>query len=65
VTGYNVYRATTSGGYTTPSNPAPISGTQFTDSTVLPGQTYYYVVNAIDAAGVESPYSNEVSGTIP
>jgi Putative Ig domain./Immunoglobulin I-set domain. len=65
VTGYNVYRATTSGGYTTPSNPTPISGTQFTDSTVQLGQTYYYVVNAIDAAGVESPYSNEVSGTIP
>jgi Abnormal spindle-like microcephaly-assoc'd, ASPM-SPD-2-Hydin/Immunoglobulin domain/Immunoglobulin I-set domain len=65
VTGYNVYRATTSGGYTTPSNPTPISGTQFTDSTVQPGQTYYYVVNAIDAAGVESPYSNEVSGTTP
>ena len=65
VTGYNVYRATTSGGYTTPSNPTPISGTQFTDSTVQPGQTYYYVVNAINAAGVESPYSNEVSGTIP
>lgn len=65
VTGYNVYRATTSGGYTTPSNPTPISGTQFTDSTVQPGQTYYYVVNAINAAGVESPYSNEVSGTTP
>jgi hypothetical protein len=65
VTGYNVYRATTSGGYTTPSNPTPISGPQFTDPTVQPGQTYYYVVNAIDAAGVESPYSNEVSGTIP
>jgi ribosomal protein L6P/L9E len=65
VTGYNVYHATTSGGYTTPSNPTPISGTQFTDSTVQPGQTYYFVVNAIDAAGVESPYSNEVSGTIP
>jgi hypothetical protein len=65
VTGYNVYRATTSGGYTTPSNPTPISGAQFADSTVQPGQTYYYVVNAINAAGVESPYSNEVSGTIP
>ncbi len=64
VTGYNVYSATTSGGYTTPVNPSPITGTTFTDSTVQGGQTYFYVVTAIDA-GVESLHSIEVSVMVP
>jgi hypothetical protein len=67
VTGYNVYRATVSGGYTTPlnSSPIPVSTTQFEDSTVQAGQTYYYVFTMIDSSNGWSPYSNEVSGTIP
>jgi hypothetical protein len=65
VNGYNVYRATSSGGYsTTPLNPTPVSTTTFTDSTVTDGQSYFYVVTAVDA-GEASSDSNEVSVSIP
>ncbi|HZT74727.1 MAG TPA: hypothetical protein VE996_13845 [Terriglobales bacterium] len=37
----------------------------FTDTTVLDGQTYYYVVTGVDSQGVESAYSNQVQVTIP
>jgi hypothetical protein len=64
VSGYNVYRATTSGGYsTTPINPSPVTALTFTDSTVTGGQ-YFYVVTAVDGSEASSD-SNEVSVTIP
>jgi hypothetical protein len=64
---YNVYRATTSGGYdySTPLNSIPISGTAFSDCSVALGQTYYYVVRAIDSAGNQSANSGETAVTIP
>jgi hypothetical protein len=46
---YQVKRSTTSSGSYT-SLGAPVSGTTFTDSTITPGATYYYVVSAISAA---------------
>ena len=63
---YNVYRATTSGGYnySTPLNPGPISGTSFTDCNVALGQTYYYVIKA-SAGGNESVATTEIQVTIP
>lgn len=65
VNGYNVFRATTSGGYgPTPLNPSPVSTTSYTDSSVVSGQQYFYVVTALDA-GVSSADSTEVSVTIP
>jgi hypothetical protein len=65
INGYNVFRATTSGGYgTTPLNSSPISGLTFTDSSVSSGQTYFYVVMAVNSAG-NSPPSNEVPVSIP
>ena len=61
-TGYNVKRAGTSGGsYTTIAN--NISTTTYTDTDVSNGNTYYYVVSAIDASG-ESPDSNEVAASL-
>jgi hypothetical protein len=67
VTGYNVYRATVSGGYSAPLNSSviPASTTQFEDSTVQSGRTYYYVFTIVDSSNGQSPFSNEVSGTIP
>lgn len=62
---YNVYRATTSGGYTTPLNSAPISSTSFSDCTVTDGQTYYYVIRAVDGSGNQSVNSGEVAAAIP
>jgi fibronectin type 3 domain-containing protein len=65
VSGYNVFRAGVSDGYgTTPLNPAPISTLSFTDTTVASGQTYFYVVTAVDG-GQASSDSNEVSVSVP
>ncbi len=65
VIGYDVYRGTVSGGPYTLLTPSPITGTQYVDSSVTAGQTYYYVVTAVASGNVQSAYSNQVSGTIP
>jgi hypothetical protein len=62
---YNVYRATTSGGYTTALNASPVAGTAFADCTVSPGLTYYYVIRSVDAGGNLSPNSTEIVVAIP
>jgi uncharacterized protein (TIGR03437 family) len=59
VTGYNVYRAITSGGPYRKVNSALIVGTSYVDTTVQSGQTYYYVATAADNNSSESAYSNE------
>ena len=64
VTGYNVYRATTSGGPYALLNSVPSTAFSYTDNTVQSGQTYYYVITAV-AAGVESVFSNQVTAVIP
>jgi hypothetical protein len=65
VSGYNVYRGTASGGPYTKLNSSLIAPIIYTDNTVQSGQTYFYVVTAVDANNVESGYSNEVSAVIP
>ena len=57
VTGYLVYRGTSSGGESGAGIAA--SGLQYSDLTALPGTTYYYVVLAMTASGLSAP-SNEV-----
>jgi fibronectin type 3 domain-containing protein len=37
----------------------------FTDISVDPGTTYYYVVRAVDPSNLESVFSNEASATTP
>jgi titin len=60
-TGYNVKRATTSGGtYTTIVT--GVTATSYTDTGVTNGTTYYYVVAAVNASG-ESPNSAQASAT--
>lgn len=59
---YNVKRSTSDGGpYTTLAN---TSSTNYTDTSVLDGATYYYVVSAVDAGG-EGTNSAQVSATLP
>jgi hypothetical protein len=65
VIGYHVYRATISGGPYTLLNSSLVSTTQYSDANVQSGQTYYYVVTAVDSSNQESSYSNQSSATIP
>jgi fibronectin type 3 domain-containing protein len=66
VSGYNVYRGTTSNGpYTTKLNSSLVTSDQYTDSTVVSGQTYYYVVTSVDSNNVESADSNQATAVIP
>ncbi len=65
VSGYNVYRATVSGGPYTKLNSSVIPLTTYTDSTVQAGQTYYYVCTSVDSSKKESGYSNQATAVIP
>ncbi len=65
VAGYNVYRGTVPGGPYTQINSALDPTTNETDSTVQGGQTYYYVVTAVNSTGQESAYSNQATAAIP
>ncbi|MFH1032654.1 MAG: hypothetical protein V1767_08860 [Chloroflexota bacterium] len=60
--GYNVYRGTVSGNYTK-INGSLVSTSNYTDSTVTSGTTYYYAVKAVDLGSHESGYSNEDNAT--
>ena len=57
VAGYNVYRGTTAAGPYTKVNSGVVAGTAYTDTTAQPGQTYYYVLTAVDGSNNESPFS--------
>jgi hypothetical protein len=63
--GYNVYRSTVSGGPYVMINSGLDGATAYTDSTVLSGQTYYYVATAVDNNQNESGYSNQTQAVIP
>ena len=65
VTGYNVYSSTESGGPYTKLTPAPVAATNFSDSGVQEGTTYYFVVTAVNSENQESAYSAQTSATIP
>jgi fibronectin type 3 domain-containing protein len=60
---YNVKRATTSGGpYTTVGSPTT---TNYSDTGLITGATYYYVVSAINVAGESTNSSQAMATTIP
>ncbi|HXM61564.1 MAG TPA: choice-of-anchor tandem repeat GloVer-containing protein [Terriglobales bacterium] len=63
--GYNVYRGFNADGPYTKINSALDPNTAYSDSTVQPGKTYYYVTTAVDDQGVESQYSNQSEAVIP
>jgi len=65
VVGYNVYRGVVSGGPYSKINSALDANTNYTDSQVQSGQTYYYVTTAVDSVGTESSYSNQAQAVIP
>ena len=63
--GYNIYRSIVSGSQYTMINSSLDSTTAYPDSTVVSGQTYYYVATAVDSNGIESGYSNQTQAIIP
>lgn len=65
VVGYYVYRGTVSGGPYMLLNSSPVAATAYTDTALASGQTYYYVVTAVDSSGAQSGYSNEASAAVP
>jgi fibronectin type 3 domain-containing protein len=64
IVGYNVYRGTVSGGPYAKLTSLD-TGVTFSDSAVSAGQTYYYVVTAVDSTGTESLYSNQAQAVVP
>jgi hypothetical protein len=64
VMGYFVYRGSSAANISKLLG-SSITATAYSDSTVANGQTYVYAVTSVDANGVESTPSNEVSVTIP
>jgi predicted phage tail protein len=65
--GYRVYRSITAGRGHQPLTSELQTATTFADTTARPGQTYYYVVTAVDRGrrANESVPSPEVSATVP
>lgn len=61
--GYNVYRSTNLGGPYTKINGSLALTSDYSDTAVTNGTTYYYVVTAEDSAVNESGNSSEVSAT--
>jgi len=65
VVGYNLYRGQKPGGPYSIVNGALDATVNYQDSSVQAGQTYYYVVTAVDSGGAESGYSNESKAIVP
>jgi uncharacterized repeat protein (TIGR01451 family) len=55
--GYNVYRGTTMGTYTK-VNTSLVTASAYSDTGLINGTEYYYVVSAVDTSGNESTDSN-------
>ena len=66
VTGYNVYRSTSTNGTYSKINSTLNGTTSYTDSAVASGQTYYYEATAVNSSGQESARSTPpVQAVIP
>lgn len=64
-TGYNLKRAPSHGGPYNTIVATNISGTSFTDTTVVNGTPYFYVVTAVNPGGENPTNSPEASATPP
>jgi hypothetical protein len=64
VAGYNIYRSTTSGGPYNKINRTLVNAITFTDTVVLNGTTYFYMLRAFDGT-LEGPNSSEATAVVP
>jgi hypothetical protein len=65
VVGYFVYRSSKPSGPYSKLNAEPNPETSYTDSSVVSGQMYFYVVTSVNSENIESAYSEPVSVTVP
>ena len=65
MTGYNIYRSTSSSGNYVKLNASLDASTTYTDATVASGNTYFYATTAVNSSGEESGYSNQVQVSVP
>jgi len=65
ITGYNVYRSTSSSATPSKLNSKLDPETTYTDPTVVPGHTYYYSTTAVNSSGKESAHSERVEVAVP
>lgn len=65
VVGYNVYRGAAPGGPYTLLTSTRVAGLAYTDIAVQAGETYYYVVTAVDSSNNASVYSTEAMAVVP
>ena len=65
IVGYRVYRSESSGSGFQNITGSLVSATDYDDATVTSGTTYYYAITAVNAAGQESPYSNQATAVVP
>jgi hypothetical protein len=65
VAGYNVYRSPSGTSSYQLLNSAVDTQTAYVDSTVQTGQSYDYIVESVDASGVESAPTSPIAVTIP
>jgi Fibronectin type III domain/IPT/TIG domain len=63
VTGYQVFRGTTTGGESATPIATVTSGTSYTDPDVTPGTAYFYTVEAVNSVG-NSVTSHEATATV-
>src|SRR5208283_3769917 len=63
VVGYNIYYGGASGDYT---NTLPAgNATNLTVSGLVAGDTYYFAATSYNSSGIQSPFSSEVSYSVP
>jgi len=65
VAGYNVYRSPDGASTYQQLNTAVVTQTTYVDTGVQSGQTYDYIVESVDASGMESAPSNTAAVPIP